>query len=121
MREEFIKVDYKKKSIKAHLNGVGFKEGDFHIIYLASLNISGYGETTEEANELIKATLKDFCTNLFTNSEAKVYSILIDLGWKRNRFFKKKLETLSETTFEDIRKEFGLPADTVVNNIPVAI
>lgn len=121
MRKERINIDYKKKIFKAQLNGVGFKEGDSHIIYLPSLQISSYGESMEEANEMMKISLNEFSENLLQLNELKINSILKQLGWEKAKFFNKRLVHLSETTFEDIKKEFNLPDDTQVQKIPIAV
>lgn len=121
MRKETINIDYRKKIFKAKLNGIGFKEGDSHIIYLPSLQISSYGDTIKEANEMMKISLKEFSENLLELNENKINSILKQLGWEKTKFFNKRLVHLSETTFEDIKKEFNLPDDTQVQKIPIAV
>ncbi|TXD84433.1 hypothetical protein ESY86_05030 [Subsaximicrobium wynnwilliamsii] len=121
MKKETINIDHRKKIFKAQLNGVGFKEGDAHIIYLPSLQISSYGECIEEANEMMKISLNEFSENLLQLDELKINSILKQLGWEKAKFFDKRLVHLSETTFEDIKKEFNLPDDTQVQKIPIAV
>jgi hypothetical protein len=121
MRKETINIDVRKKIFKAKLIGIGFKEGDSHIIYLPSLQISSYGDSIQEANEMMKISLNEFSDNLLELSENKIHSILKQLGWEKTRFFNKRLVNLSETTFDDIKKEFNLPDDTQVEKIPIAV
>jgi len=121
MKKETINIDVRKKIFSAKLNGIGFKEGDSHIIYLPSLQISSYGDTFKEANEMMKFSLKEFSESLLELSENKIHSILKQLGWEKAKFFNKRLVNLSETTFEDIKKEFNLPDDTQVQKIPINV
>ena len=83
MRKETINIDYRKKIFKAKLNGIGFKEGDSHIIYLPSLQLSSYGDTIKEANEMMKISLNEFSENLLELNENKINSILKQLGWEK--------------------------------------
>jgi hypothetical protein len=83
MRKETINIDHRKKIFKAKLNGIGFKEGDSHIIYLPSLQLSSYGDTIKEANEMMKISLNEFSENLLELNENKINSILKELGWEK--------------------------------------
>lgn len=121
MQKETLNIDFRNKTLKAHLIGIAFKEENSHIIYLPSLLISAYGDSLKEANEMIKTSIHEFSNNLLQLPESKINSILNDLGWKRHKFFKKRLSNLSDTTFEDVKKEFNLPDNTPVERIPIAV
>ena len=121
MKKETLNIDLSKKTLKAQLNGIGFKENDSHIIYLPSLQISAYGDNFKEANEMVRSSIHEFSKNLMKLPESKINSILKDLGWIKHKFFKKRLSNLSETTFDDIKKEFNLPENTPVERIPIAV
>lgn len=121
MEKEIINIDLRNKTLKAHLTGIAFKEDNSHIIYLPSLQLSAYGDSLKEANEMIKISIHEFSKNLLQLPESKINSILKDLGWLRHKFFKKRLSNLSETTFDDIKKEFNLPENTLVERIPIAV
>tara|TARA_R110000868_G_scaffold355726_1_gene617287 strand:+ start:3740 stop:4105 length:366 start_codon:yes stop_codon:yes gene_type:complete len=121
MIKENIKIDIKSKRLTATLKGIGFKEGEYFIIYIPSLNVSGYGVTEQEANELVKITLENFSEELFKMNENKIFEQLKSLGWQKNRIFNKRMSNLSETTFEDIIKEFNLPKETKLQEMPIAV
>ncbi|MDD3723148.1 MAG: hypothetical protein PHW92_11825 [Lutibacter sp.] len=121
MEKETLNIDLRNKTLRAQLNGIAFKEKDSHIIYLPSLQLSAYGDNFKEANEMVKATVHEFSKNLLELPENKINSILKDLGWIKHKFFKKRMSNLSETTFEDIKKEFNLPDNTPVERIPIAV
>ncbi len=95
MRKEIINIDVRKKIFKAKLNGIGFKDGNSHIIYLPSLQLSAYGDTIKEVNEMVKISLKEFSENLLKLNEVKIHSILKQLGWRNYQLFLAPLPKLS--------------------------
>jgi hypothetical protein len=121
MQKETLHLDPDNRKFKAQLSAVEFKEDHSFILYLPSLNISAYGDTPEEAHELLRASLAVFSEDLFQMEEKQREEFLADLGWKNKLFFKRKLEKLSTTTFEDIVKQFDLPVNTQVQQVPIAV
>ncbi|XLS28989.1 hypothetical protein ACJD0Z_17550 [Flavobacteriaceae bacterium M23B6Z8] len=119
--KENISIDLRKKLFKAEVMGIHFKEGEHDILYIPSLQISAYGSNIEEADQMAKESMINFFKDISNLNESEVYKVLKDLGWNRVKYFKKKLTHLSETTFEDIKKEFNLPDDTRVEKIPIAV
>lgn len=121
MKKESLNINIKKQTLKGNFSAIAFKEGETQIVYIPSLQLSSYGDTLDEAREMMEKVLHDFSKNLVTLPEAKVNSILTNLGWKKDSIFKKRMTNLSETTFDDIIKEFNLPKDTPVQEIPIAV
>jgi len=109
MKKEFLKISVKNRKFKAGLHAMGFMDGDSHIIYIPSLQLSAYGDSFEEAHEMMYEVLAVFSEDMFECSETEVDTILSDLGWKKQKYFPKKRINLSNTTFEDIKKQFNLP------------
>lgn len=112
MKEEFIKISKSKKFFDGQFRMMHFKDGDSHILYLPSLGISGYGDTPEEAHEILKISITEFTNELIKLPEHKMFEELRKFGWKRDKIFRKKMKNLSNTTFDDIKKQFNIP-DTV--------
>ena len=71
MRKETLNIDFNKKIFKAKLTGIGFMEGNSHIVYLPSLQISAYGDSIEEANDMIAKSYK-----ILEPFSERVYSII---------------------------------------------
>ena len=110
MRKETINIDHRKKIFKAELNGIGFKEGDSHIIYFPSLQLSSYGDTIKEANEMMKISLNEFSEYLLQLNENQINSILKRLGWEKaeqtfikNSFIKRNCK-LDAQNYNDMKK-----------------
>lgn len=121
MQKESIKMNHNSRRFNAILHGVGFKDGDFHIIYIPSLELSAYGDTVDEAHEMMKETLRVFPEDLFNCSQIEAENMLSGLGWKQEKYFPKRLVNLSTTIFEDIKKQFHLPESTTGREITIAI
>ncbi len=121
MKDDTIKIDFSKKALTANLNAVGFEEGNSFVVYIASLELSAYGDNFDEANEMLKISLDEFSKEIFKMPMNRALGILKDLGWKSNKIFKKRMVNLSETTFDDIKKEFNLPENTPVREFPIAV
>ncbi len=77
------------------VNGLNFIDKDTKqfVIYIPSLNISGYGETKEKADEMIKESFDFFCSHLVSLDTPQMNSLLAALGWRKN-FFAKQFSKL---------------------------
>jgi hypothetical protein len=121
MSKESVKINISRKQLAAKLRTLVFKEEEVHIVYLPGFKISGYGETIEEAYELAKLSLRDFADNLFKLPESKIYQTLRELGWEKDKYLKKQMRNLSETTFEDIKREFNIPDNTPIHESSLSV
>lgn len=119
--KETIKIDSKRKVFSAELEGIMFADGKCQIFYIPSLQISSYGDNPKEANEMMRVSLQAFSRDLFEQTEKEVHSILKKLGWEKIKFFPKKLVSMKKMTSEEIKKEFNLPLETELKNIPIAV
>jgi len=119
MKEETLNIT--KTRIKGKVNAVGFNEGSSHIIYVPSLQLSSYGDSIKEAHDMIKIVLGQFSKDILALSEDKTQNVLSELGWKHTKYFKKRMVNLSETTFDDIKKQFNLPDETEVEQMSIAV
>lgn len=116
-RSERLSVNFSKGRLKARLNAMSFMEGDSYIIYLPSVKISAYGDTLDEAKEMIEVCLEEFSKDIIKLNSKVGMDYLRGLGWKEESYFKKRMIALSTTSFEDIKKEFDLPDNIVVNEL----
>ncbi len=60
------------------------KDTKQYVLYIPSLELTGYGETLEKADQMIKFSLDNFFDNLCSLPTKKAELILRDLGWKHN-------------------------------------
>lgn len=84
--KEYIKVENGKGQIGIGLNCLLFDDQGYSVIYAPSLNISSYGSNLEEAQEMFKVVIDDFCDNFYTLSEAERTAEVKKYGWHRNPF-----------------------------------
>lgn len=109
-----LNIDFKKKSVKGKLSIKVFKDGDFWIAYVPSLDISGYAENAEDAKKfLFDVYLPEYFDNLLSNPHDAVED-LSGLGWKRNPILKKQFVSDSYIDKDGFLQEFNLPLDTEV-------
>jgi hypothetical protein len=89
---EQLHINYPKKAVKGVFGAVKFIDKDTrqHVIYMQSLEISGYGETPEKAFKMLRFSLDDFFNHLFSLPLNTTTNILANLGWEKNYFFHKE-------------------------------
>ena len=118
--KESISLDIRKKIFNIEARGIAFKDDQYSIIYIPSLEISAYGQNIKQAKKMLEIQLDEFSENLFKLPTSSIHQEFKRLGWKRDKFFKRKLNIeLSDTTFEDIRKQYNIPKDTPIKQIPI--
>lgn len=86
--KEFIKLNPKRVQGR-FLNFTG-KSGGHWVSIIPSLNVSGYGESEEEALEDSEYNLKVFFKDLYELSPLQRDIELKKMGWSQNKIFKKK-------------------------------
>ena len=79
----------KKGQISARLFIVSGKEFDSFVMYAPTFNLSGYGNTKEEAEEMIEESFVDFGAHFMslTSSEKELY--LNQFGFSKEKFKSK--------------------------------
>lgn len=75
------KVEVKKGYIKALLDLFSYKEGNVRIVYSPALDLSGYGNTLEEAKRSFEVTIKEYLRYCVENGTLD--ADLVQHGWKK--------------------------------------
>lgn len=85
--EKIDELHIGKKSVTSNLSAFKYQDKDTnqYIIYIPSLEISGYGETKEKSEEMIHHALKDFCKYLTGLSSKDQKEELRKLGWRKHK------------------------------------
>ena len=89
MHTESLTLNVKQRLYKLGAFTAEFKDGEFHMILLPSLNLSAYGDTEEEAEHMMTG-------------------IIIP------EFFKHQLTGTSHVDKDGILKDFNLSEETVI-------
>ena len=86
--DEQLHINLHKQIIKYKLGAANFIDKDTkqHVVYMPSLNISGYGETNDKAEEMMKFSLEDYFSYLLTLPMDKISTELAKYGWKKGLF-----------------------------------
>ncbi|WP_020603255.1 hypothetical protein [Spirosoma spitsbergense] len=122
--EEFIKINFSRKDRSTHIKVrvVTFRDGEFMIAYMPSLNLSGYGSTEREAVLMLtEVVAKDYLVSLLDLSEAQVMNELRQYGWKRRPYLDKQLLNTQFLSTEKLIEDFNLPAETKFNEQYVTV
>lgn len=86
---EQLRVSSSGNEVKARLNVIVGREGEFVVILSPSVNVSGYGKTEKEAREDFKYNMSIFCEDLYEMSVKNRKAHLKELGWIEDKFAKK--------------------------------
>jgi predicted RNase H-like HicB family nuclease len=72
--------EFGNKSVKLDLKVLFFKEDEIHYAYMPSFDLTGYGNTEEEAKESLKIVLEEFLR--YTLNKNTLFIEMQRLGWK---------------------------------------
>lgn len=82
-----LRVNMGTRKVSANLRLYKFRDKDTQqiVLYIPSLDISGYGSTLEKAYEMIRSSIEYFIEQLAGMSAKKVEEELFSLGWKHDK------------------------------------
>ena len=111
--KETLRIDLNKRRISGQFSAFKFvdKETKQHIVFIPSFDVSGYGETLEKANEMLKFCLDDMFDKLINMPHHGISSELSRQGWKK-AFYNKQFSK----AFVDIKgnlQNFNAETDSI--------
>lgn len=92
LEQDGLTINRRRKKIQAKLSAFQFidKDTSQYVIVVPSLEISGYGETLEKAEEMLKFSLDQFAIYILAMDSDGISKEFSSLGWKRNPFRNKE-------------------------------
>ena len=89
-KEQTLHINRHHRKIKADLICLQFIDRDTkqNVIYIPSLEISGYGATVEKANKMLEFSVKNYFDYLLASKDLD--KELISLGWKHKKYNNKQ-------------------------------
>lgn len=89
-KAEQLHINLHKRHVHARVTAFKFLDKDTKqtVIYIPSLELSGYGETIEKAREMVQFTIKDSFDFILDMPADELRSYLSNLGWKKTMFNK---------------------------------
>lgn len=98
--QESLQVDFEKQHIAAKVNAVGFidKDTKMSVIYIPALEISGYGESLEQAKEMLHFNVSELFAGLVQLSSEELEAELGSMGWRKDL-----LDKVYSKAFVDMR------------------
>lgn len=79
-------IRFKKGKLSASLLVVQGKEFDSFVLFAPTLNLSGYGNTKAEAEEMLKESFLDFGKHFMSLSSTEKDTYLFKYGFSKEKF-----------------------------------
>ena len=113
--EEMIHVNRNHKSVKAVLKRFIYRDKDTRqiVIYIPSLEISGYGATLEKAIEMVQFSMDEYFTYLISLSAKEMKIELLKNEWQHNDTYNNKKYSKAYIDSDGILQNFNAVADEV--------
>ncbi len=85
--EESLHIHRATRKISSSVRFLTYRDKDTRqiVIYIPSLELSGYGETEKEAEKMIRFSLNEYCAYLLKLPQEKMIRELSGLGWTRSK------------------------------------
>ncbi|MEO7177179.1 MAG: hypothetical protein ABIV51_14650 [Saprospiraceae bacterium] len=115
MHKEVIKIDFDIKTISAVFLAIEFKEAEQFVVHLPSIEISGYGDSINEAKNMVDEAVSTFFENLMALDKNEITKELNRMGFKNSQYFKKRFERSYVDSDGDLQN-FDIPADASVSH-----
>lgn len=90
--KNYLKINRDHRSISCGIKVIGFidKDTKYFVKYIPAFEMSGYGETEKEADEMLNFSIDDFFKYLLKLSPKKMKAELVSLGWEQDKFQHKQ-------------------------------
>ncbi len=102
------KLRISPKGVEFWLTLFSWKDEDHYLIYIPALEMSGYGDTMEEAEELLKVSVLEYGKTLLSLSKSEQLQELYKYNFKRNKLRHKEFKAPyvnREGVLKNLRKE----------------
>ena len=110
---EKLQINKSKKIITGEIKAFNIKDGSKIVIYVPSLNISGYGSSFEQAIDMLKEIIDDYFRELVKLKPENISIELKKYGWEKT-IFHKRFEQKVFIDKDGVLKNFELPEDTKI-------
>ena len=113
-KEQSLTVNFNKGTVKSSINVFEIIDHGHTILYIPALDMSGYGDNRQEANEMLIDSVSEYFQTLVKLPDYTITEELNKYGWQRSVFFKKKFQNSTYIDKKGILQNFNLPEDTPV-------
>lgn len=113
--KEYFRI--KKNKVTVRTKVFSGKEGNFHVFICPTLNVSGYGDTEEDAKESFTYNLKLFCQDLLALQPVQIDKELKKLGFEKEVFSTKNYSKAYVDEGGVLRGIEGLDKNTISSSM----
>ena len=110
---DYIRIHPAKNSINVDITTFEFEENNQLVLYIPSLEISGYGNNYSEAKEMLDEAVKYFLQNLIKLPKERINLELSKLGFIRKKY-KTKEYSKAYIDKDGALKGFDIAKDKVI-------
>ena len=114
IENDYLIIRPRENRIKMSIRVYRIKDHDYIIQYIPSLNLSGYGDSEEDALKMLKEVVRDYCENLVDLKPEMQEAELSKYGFKRERWKRKQFTSHVHVDKKGILQNFELPEDTPI-------
>ena len=117
-RVENIRVNKAKKKISGTFRVLKYRDKDTRqmIVYIQSLQISGYGATMKKAMEMLRFSMDDLFHHFMNLPATQLEHELAKMGWKKNQIRHKEFSQ-AYVDIEGNLKNFNAVNDEVEDEV----
>lgn len=112
--KQVLHINREKQKITSRVKATRFQDKDTkqYVVYIPSLEITGYGSTEKKAMEMLKFSIDNFCKHIMALSVREMNAEVVKLGWKQDRLRKKDYSKV-HVDIDGNLKEFNALKDRV--------
>jgi hypothetical protein len=120
--EDTMKIDFKQKEFGGNFLVHAFDDHGHKVLYMPSLNLSAYGDTNQEAFDMLRMVVNDYFNALFAVPQRTAWTELKKLGWEQKvTYLPKLLKNAAYVDAEGVLRNFELSEETLVEQLQMAV
>jgi len=119
-KKQSLNVNKKKDSVKGDFIIFELRDGDYHVSYIPSLNMTGYGKTSEKSFNMLKDCLIDYFNKILDSKQVVIDAELRKHGWIKG-VFRKQFHNTTYIDKDGILKNFDMPKNTPIKETLIQV
>lgn len=100
-----IKYNKKKRVVEGTFDIFIYRDGDIYYAIISSLDLSGYGNTINEAIKELKNDYDTFCSSMINDPQYDLDAYLTSIGFKRDIYAKKRYSN-AQVDHQELKDHF---------------
>ncbi|MEQ9301900.1 MAG: hypothetical protein RIF33_25190 [Cyclobacteriaceae bacterium] len=107
-----LRVNKSKGEVMGNFNVFIIEDTKHIVAYCPVFEMTGYGQTEDEANEMLKESITEYFAALLNLKEKQLVSELASLGWHQDKYAHKQFVSDAVVGRDGVLRNFDLPENT---------